>query len=132
MALTCEWRGRFNNAEVNALHAEAFDHRLLDDDWNGQVRRHSLGWVCARNKDELIAFVNVAWDGGAHAFILDAIVKISARGQGVGAQLVAVAVEGARIGGCEWLHVDFDDHLRDFYFQACGFAPTNAGLIRLR
>jgi hypothetical protein len=98
MALTCEWRGRFNNAEVNALHAEAFDHRLLDDDWNGQVRRHSLGWVCARNKDELVGFVNVAWDGGAHAFILDAIVKISARGQAVGAQLVAVAVEGARRG----------------------------------
>jgi hypothetical protein len=38
---------------------------------------NSLGWVCARNKDELVGFVNVAWDGGAHAFILDAIVKIS-------------------------------------------------------
>ena len=132
MAFTHEWRGQFNNAELNALHAEAFDHRLLDDDWTRQVRRHSLGWVCARNKDELIGFVNVAWDGGAHAFILDTVVAISARGQGVGAQLVAVAVEGARTGGCDWLHVDFDDHLRHFYFQACGFAPTNAGLIRLR
>ena len=132
MAFTHEWRGQFNNAEFNALHAEAFDHRLLDDDWTRQVRRHSLGWVCARNKDELIGFVNVAWDGGAHAFILDTIVTISARGKGVGAQLVAVAVEGARTGGCDWLHVDFDDHLRHFYFQACGFAPTNAGLIRLR
>ena len=132
MALTYEWRGQFNNAEVNALHAEAFDHPLLDDDWSRQVRRHSLGWVCARNTDELVGFVNVAWDGGAHAFILNLIVMISARGRGVGTQLVAVAVEGARIGGCEWLHVDFDDHLRDFYFQACGFAPTNAGLIRLR
>ena len=131
MALTYEWRGQFNNAELNALHAEAFDHRLLDDDWSRQVRRHSLGWVCARNKDELIGFVNVAWDGGAHAFILDTIVTIDARGQGVGTQLVAVAVEGARTSGCDWLHVDFDDHHRDFYFQACGFAPTNAGLIRL-
>ena len=130
--MTYEWRGQFNNADVNALHAEAFDHCVLDDDWSRQVRSHSLGWVCARNKDELIGFVNVAWDGGAHAFILDTIVTISARGQGVGAQLVAVAVEGARTGGCEWLHVDFDDHLRHFYFQACGFAPTNAGLIRLR
>ena len=132
MALTYEWRGRFDNAEVNALHAEAFDHGFLDDDWSRQVRRHSLGWVCARNEDELIGFVNVAWDGGAHAFILDTIVTISARGQGVGAQLVAVAVEGARTGGCEWLHVDFEDHLRHFYVRACGFAPTNAGLIRLR
>ena len=96
--MTYEWRGQFNNADVNALHAEAFDHCVLDDDWSRQVRSHSLGWVCARNKDELIGFVNVAWDGGAHAFILDTIVTISARGQGVGAQLVAVAVEGARTG----------------------------------
>jgi predicted N-acetyltransferase YhbS len=132
VALTYEWRGQFNNAEVNALHAEAFDHRLLEYDWSRQVRGHSLGWVCVRSENELIGFVNVAWDGGVHAFILDPIVTIGARGQGVGAQLVAVAVEGASTGGCDWLHVDFDDHLRDFYFQACGFVPTNAGLIRLR
>jgi hypothetical protein len=31
----------------------------------------------------------------------------------------------------EWLHVDFDDHLRSFYFDACGFTPSNAGLIAL-
>jgi hypothetical protein len=29
------------------------------------------------------------------------------------------------------MHVDFDDHLRPFYFEACGFTPTNAGLISL-
>ena len=39
------------------------------------------------------------------------------------------AREGERAAGCEWLHVDFQDHLRDFYFGACGFTPTNAGLI---
>ena len=132
MALTYEWRGPFSNAEINALHAEAFHHRLLDDDWNGQVRGHSLGWVCARSEDDLVGFVNVAWDGGVHAFILDTIVTIDARGQGVGTQLVAVAIEGARTRGCEWLHVDFDDHLRAFYFETCGFVPTNAGLIGLR
>ncbi|MBI4935776.1 MAG: hypothetical protein HY828_17985 [Actinobacteria bacterium] len=32
----------------------------------------------------------------------------------------------------EWLHVDFDDDLRPFYFDACGFRPTNAGLMELR
>jgi hypothetical protein len=41
------WRGTFTNAELNALHAEGFDHKLLDDDWVAQVRQHSLGWVCA-------------------------------------------------------------------------------------
>ena len=36
MEITHEWRGDFDNAELNALHAEAFDHRLLDDDWKAQ------------------------------------------------------------------------------------------------
>jgi predicted N-acetyltransferase YhbS len=51
--------------------------------------------------------------------------------QGVGTRLVEVAVAEARATACEWLHVDFDDHLRAFYFEACGFTPTNAGLIKL-
>ena len=46
-------------------------------------------------------------------------------------EAVEVAVEQARAAGCEWLHVDFEDHLRGFYFDACGFTPTNAGLIEL-
>jgi ribosomal protein S18 acetylase RimI-like enzyme len=132
MAVTTHsWRGDFDNAEVNALHAEAFDHPVLDDDWQTQVQKHSLGWVCARQGGELVGFVNVAWDGGAHAFILDTIVTTRAGRQGIGTQLVAVAVSESRAASCEWLHVDFDDHLRGFYFDACGFAPTNAGLIAL-
>jgi hypothetical protein len=27
------WRGMFDNAELNELHAEAFGHRVLEDDW---------------------------------------------------------------------------------------------------
>jgi GNAT superfamily N-acetyltransferase len=95
------------------------------------VHEHSLGWVCAREDDELVGFVNVPWDGGIHAFILDTMVTARVRGQEVGTQLVAVAVAAARAAGCEWLHVDFDDHLRAFYFDACGFTPTNAGLLAL-
>ena len=45
--------------------------------------------------------------------------------------LIAEAVRQARTAKCEWLHVDFDDHLRGFYFDACGFKSTNAGLIGL-
>lgn len=126
-----EWRGRFDNAEVNVLHAEGFAHRVLDDDWWGQVTRHSLGWVCARDGADLVGFVNVAWDGGVHAFVLDTLVAGPVRRRGVGRELVARAVEGSRAAGCEWLHVDFDDHLRPFYFDSCGFRPTDAGLIRL-
>jgi GNAT superfamily N-acetyltransferase len=134
MTLTYEWRGRFASAETNALHAECFGHRVLADeewDWRGQVEGHSLGWVCARDGDELVGFVNVAWDGVVHAFVLDTMVTAGARRHGVGTRLVELAVEGARAAGCEWLHVDFDDHLRKFYFGACGFRPTNAGLIEL-
>jgi len=44
-------------------------------------------------------------------------------------QLIA---ERAKAAGCEWLHVDFEDHLRGFYFGSCGFKPTNAGLVHLK
>ncbi len=126
-----EWRGEFDNASVNALHAEAFDHELLDDDWMGQVRAHSLGWVCAYDHDGLVGFVNVPWDGGIHAFIIDTMVSARAVRRGVATRLIAMVVTEARAAGCEWLHVDFEDHLRRFYFDACGFEPTNAGLIAL-
>jgi predicted N-acetyltransferase YhbS len=125
------WRGEFDNAEVNALHAEAFEHRILDDDWRAQVAAHSLGWVTAREGGELVGFVNVPWDGAIHAFILDTIVAARVGRRGIGTRLVTVATDNARAAGCEWLHVDFDDHLRPFYFDACGFTPTNAGLIAL-
>jgi GNAT superfamily N-acetyltransferase len=131
MTIDYAWRGGFDNAELNALHAEGFEGPLRDDDWVGQVERHSLGWVTARSADELVGFVNVAWDGGVHAFVLDTLVAVTARRRGVGTRLVEVARDRAREAGCEWLHVDFDPHLRTFYFDACGFRPADAGLIQL-
>ncbi len=128
---TYEWRGSFTNAEVNALHAEGFDHPVLDDDWEGQLHRHSLGWVTARDGDDLVGFVNVAWDGWGHAFVLDTLVPVRARRRGIATRLVAVATDQARAVGCEWLHVDFEPHLRAFYLDSCGFTPTDAGLIAL-
>ncbi len=132
MTITYAWRGDFDNHALNVLHAEGFDHRVLDDDWHAQLERHSLGWVCAHEGGVLVGFVNVAWDGAVHAFVLDTLVAANARRRGVGAELVAIATREARAAGCEWLHVDFEDHLRTFYFEACGFVPTNAGLIALR
>ncbi|MFI8987793.1 GNAT family N-acetyltransferase [Streptomyces antimycoticus] len=131
MTITYEWRGDFDNAAVNALHAEAFGHAQLPIDWQTQVHRHSLGWVCAREDVRLVGFVNVAWDGGVHAFVLDTMVAQDMRKTGVGTELVTTAAQGARAADCEWLHVDFEQHLRPFYFDACGFRPTDAGLIAL-
>lgn len=126
------WRGAFTDDELNALHAEAFESPLSDDPWNRLVERHSLGWVTARDALGLVGFVNVLWDGMVHAFLEDTSVAVRARRRGVGVRLVEVAREHAASAGCEWLHVDFEDHLRTFYLDACGFAPTGAGLMRLR
>lgn len=134
MSITYKWRGAFTNTELNELHAEAFETRIYDEaDWNWleQVSRHSLGWVVAREGATLVGFVNVPWDGLVHAWIQDTMVAGVARHRGVGTELVAVAVKKTRDAGCEWIHVDFDDHLRPFYLDACGFTPTNAGLIEL-
>ena len=125
-----EWRGPFASPEVGALHGEAFGS-LGGPDWRAQVERHSLGWVCARDDGNLAGFVNLAWDGGAHAFILDTMVGAGMRRRGIGTGLVAVAVREARRAGCEWLHVDFGEHLRPFYVNGCGFTPAAAGLIAL-
>lgn len=134
MAITFEWRGHFDNGEVNALHAEAFDTRVFDEsewDWRRLVDAHSLGWVVARDDGDLVGFVNVIWDGLVHAWIQDTMVAAKAGRQGIGTQLVAVARHAARDAGCEYLHVDFDDDLKAFYYDACGFRPTNGGLIAL-
>ena len=74
----------------------------------------------------------MAWDGGDHAFLIDTKVRGDLQRQGIGTELVRVAVEHAREAGCEWLHVDFTEDLRAFYFDACGFRSTEAGLIALR
>ena len=129
--ISYEWRGPVQNLELNELHAEGFSHRVLEDDWHAQLERHSLGWVCARENGELVGFVNVAWDGGVHAFILDTLVPAAMQRRGIGTQLVSVAADNAGRAGCEWLHVDFEPELRDFYLDACGFRPTDAGLIPL-
>lgn len=92
MTTTVDWRGAFENEEINHLHAEGFHH----------------------------------------AFIADALVSHRARGRGIGQRLVAAATGTSKEVGCEWLHVDFEEHLETFYSNAGGFRPTKPGLIRLR
>jgi len=133
VAITYTWRGSVANGELNRLHAEAFDTQYSEDEWNWVelLERHSLGWVIARDGEALVGFVNVLWDGLAHAWLQDTMVISGARRRGVGTEVVKVAAREARAAGCEWLHVDFEEPLRPFYLGACGFAPTHAGLIAL-
>ena len=91
----------------------------------------SLCWVTAYKGGQLVGFVNVAWDGGIHAFLLDTAVHPDFGRRGLGTTLVHVAAqEAARLGaGC--LHVDYEPHLEGFY-RGCGFGETRAGLLKLR
>ena len=118
--------------------------RLREAAWGGQddgsrwpaILARSLTWVTAHEgqfpeSQRLVGFVNVAWDGGAHAFLLDTTVHPDAQWRGVGVRLVQVAAQAARQVGADWLHVDFEPHLEGFY-AACGFRPTAAGSLNLR
>ncbi|WUI00522.1 GNAT family N-acetyltransferase [Spirillospora sp. NBC_00431] len=75
--------------------------------------------------------MNVAWDGGDHAFLIDTKTRGSYQHRGIGTAVVRLAAAHARAAGCEWLHVDFEPELRPFYVDACGFRPTEAALIHL-
>jgi GNAT superfamily N-acetyltransferase len=124
------WRGPVAGHELVALAASHGDR--LPPDWWDRVAPRSLGWVSARDPGgALIGFVNVAWDGAGHAFVLDTKVDPGHQRRGIATELVAIATRHARRAGCEWLHVDFEEHLRPFYLHACGFTPTAAGLIHL-
>ncbi|KKB86613.1 acetyltransferase [Devosia limi DSM 17137] len=94
------------------------------------VLERSLGHVGAYDGDRLVGFVNVAWDGGIHAFILDTCVDTDYRRQGIALKLVEAAQLAAMARGAQWLHVDFEPGLEGFY-RKCGFGPTAAGLMRL-
>jgi hypothetical protein len=45
--------------------------------------------------------------------------------------VVRLATAQAKAAGCEWLHVDWDAGLEDFYLDVCGFSPAPDGLIHL-
>ena len=98
------------------------------------VLARSLTYVAAYHAayhgERLVGFVNVAWDGGIHAFLLDTTVHPEVQRRGIGRELVRRAAQEASALGCHWLHVDFEPHLEGFY-HGCGFRATRAGLIDL-
>lgn len=103
------------------------------DDWSGDldaILARSLTHLGAFDAAQLIGFVNVAWDGGIHAFLLDTTVHPDYRRRGIASRLVKAATAEARKRGARWLHVDFEPQLLGFY-EGCGFRPTAAGLIAL-
>ncbi|WP_426239857.1 GNAT family N-acetyltransferase [Pararhizobium sp. DWP1-1-3] len=117
------------NDQLNALWAAAWGEHTPRD-FSGILPR-SLAHVGAYDDGHLIGFVNVAWDGGIHAFILDTCVHPAKRRMGIATRLVKAAETLARERGALWLHVDFEAHLAAFH-RNCGFRKTEAGLMKLR
>lgn len=101
-----------------------------EDEQFGQVLERSLLYVSAHHDERLIGFVNLAWDGGEHAFLLDTRVDPEFRRCGIGTELVKRAVSAAKDRDIKWVHVDFEPHLSSFYSN-CGFRDTEAGLVQL-
>jgi GNAT superfamily N-acetyltransferase len=96
------------------------------------VLERSLAYVGAFDADDvLVGFVYVAWDGGAHAFLLEPTVLPAHRNRGIGTALIREAAREAADAGVEWLHVDYTEDLTRFY-AAAGFRPSHAGILRLR
>jgi GNAT superfamily N-acetyltransferase len=125
-----QWRGPLTDAEMVDL-VTSYGGSAAPGWWD-QIRPHSFGWVTARDAEgTVVGFVNVITDGCDHAFLIDTKTRGEYQRRGIGARVVRMATEHAKVAGCEWLHVDFEPHLRSFYFEACGFAQTDAGLIHL-
>jgi GNAT superfamily N-acetyltransferase len=118
--------------KLSALHGLAFAYAPSGDSTDAWARvlARSLCWVTAHDQSKLVGFVNVAWDGGLHAFLLDTAVHPGVGRQGLGTALVKRAAQEAARLGAHWLHVDYEPHLESFY-QGCGFTATGAGLLRL-
>ena len=128
--ITYRWRGPLTDAEmVELVEAHGGNAEL---GWWDRIRPHSLGWVTARDSGgRVVGFVNVVSDGGDHAFLVDPKTHAAHQRTGIGTRVVRFAAQHAKAAGCEWLHVDFEPELALFYFEACGFRPTEAGLIHL-
>jgi GNAT superfamily N-acetyltransferase len=120
---------QLSNEALNGLFENAWpDHTHRDF---SRVLAGNLGHVSATAGGVLVGFVNIAWDGDRHAFLLDPTVRSGFRRQGIGTELIRRAIDLARFRGVEWLHVDYEPHLAGFYAGA-GFRPTEAGLVHLK
>ena len=69
-------RPEVDDVALSALHAAGFDETPRLRRWSAQLAAHSLSWLDARDGDALAGFVNLAWDGDRHAFLLDLVDRL--------------------------------------------------------
>jgi len=75
----------------------------------------------------LVAWCAILSDGVRHAVLIDVIVHPKWQRQGVGKELVKVAVKHIRAHGISIIHVDFEPEHKPFY-ERCGFRTGLGGI----
>ncbi|MDR0228411.1 MAG: GNAT family N-acetyltransferase [Flavobacteriaceae bacterium] len=118
--------------DINALNS------FMEKVWKGhiwvdynQVLSISLSYIIAYSGNEIIGFINIAWDGNKHAFLLDISVDPVFRNKGIGKELVIKAISECKTNSIEWIHVDYEEQYEHFY-RECGFVQkTSASLLHL-
>lgn len=120
---------QLSNEELATLLDESWDRQRPPPDY-GRILARSLTWIGAYDEQQIIGYVNLAWDGGVHAFLLDTAVQPSYRHRGVGTRLVTEALRAAADHpGIEWVHVDSSPELLAGFYIPAGFRATAAGLV---
>ena len=122
-----ERRPALDPDDLNELFAAAWGHPKPGYE---AVFDHSFTWIGAFDGDDLVGFVNVAWDGDVHFFLLDTTVHPDRQHRGIGTRLVREAIAACR-GHGEWLHVDADEDLMNGLYLPAGFEPAPAGVFDL-
>lgn len=120
------WRGPVTDAELVDLVESHGGHPAAG--WWDQIRPYSLGWVTARAVDgTLVGFVNVAWDGGDHAFLIDTKTRGSYQHRGIGTAVVRQAAHHARPSDASGYTSTSNEALRRSTSRPAAFAPRKRG-----
>ncbi|MEM7260052.1 MAG: GNAT family N-acetyltransferase [Pseudomonadota bacterium] len=114
--------------QINALFNASWP------DWSERsfqpILRQSLDYLGAFDNACLIGFVNLAWDGGCHGFIVDTTVHPDHRRQGIALLMLRELFTIARENNLQWLHADFESAYQRLYEKA-GFRMSAAGVQKV-
>lgn len=90
-----EYRTRpaLTNEDLNGLFGRAYNKTMSVD--FQRILNQSLTWVAGYDEHGLRAWINVAWDGFVHAFLVDRTAADDSDGA-IRSELVRVAIEAIR------------------------------------
>ena len=119
---------KITDTQLNGLFGSSWPNHT--NRYFGPVLERSLAYFSGFDNQQLVAYLNLAWDGGRHGFLLDTTVHPSYRRQGIALEMIGQAKKAASKNGLEWLHVDFESKYEQLYLKA-GFGCSSAGVLRL-